>query len=83
MQFCLGFVCGVMGSLLFMDYEVSLKQKCNALRRDLRTCLNQLEAIENYFSEDLDGELQVHGRRGFLTFLNGEYIGHTQYTAFF
>ena len=66
-----------------MDYEVLLKQKCNALRRDLRICLNQLEAIENYFSGNRDGELQVHGRRGFLTFLDGEYISHTEYTALF
>ena len=62
-----------------MNYEISLKNKCNALRRDLRRCLSQLESIEKYFSQDQAGELRLHGRNGFLTFLNGEYIGHTQY----
>lgn len=78
-QFCVGFVCGLMGSLLVMDYEVSLSKKCKAMRRDLRHVLSQLEAMENYFCLNGNGELRVHGRRGFLTFLNGEYLGHTEY----
>jgi len=80
-SFCLGFVCGLMGSIVIMDYEVSLKKKCSTMRRDLRLCLSQLEAIENYFSLNQDGQLNVHGRRGFLTFANGEYLGHTSYAS--
>jgi hypothetical protein len=78
-QLCTGFVVGVMATLALVDPCLVLRQRCRIMRSEIRHCLSQLEAMENYFNGEEQQELRVHCRTGFLTFSGGECVGFMRY----
>lgn len=72
-ELCAGFAIGVMVTLAFMDV-----QSHEHVFADLRTCMRQFEAMESYFVSGT-GELRVHCKKGFLTFVDRECIGYRPY----
>jgi hypothetical protein len=78
-QLCTGFVVGVMATLALVDPDLVLRQRCSIMRSEIRHCLGQFEAMENYFVGGDTGELRVHCRTGFLTFSGGEWVGFMRY----